>query len=176
MLSLEGRNPPELAQKVLSQAEGSRVRFVDLHFTDVIGIVKSVTIPIAQFPAAVEHGKWFDGSSIEGFARIAESDMFLIPDLSTYAIVPNGDPKADVTARVICWVYNPNGELFPGDPRAVLLRVMREALELGYTYKCGPELEFFLFRRAEDGRILALPHDQASYFDLSTDLAYSVRK
>lgn len=176
MLSLEGRNPPDLAQKVLSQTESSHVRFIDLHFTDVVGIVKSVTIPIAQFPAAIEHGKWFDGSSIEGFARIAESDMFLIPDLSTYAIVPTDDPKADVTARVICWVYNPNGELFPGDPRAVLMRVMREAVDLGYTYKCGPELEFFLFRRAEDGKILALPHDQASYFDLSTDLAYSVRK
>ena len=176
MLSLEGRNPPELAQKVLSQAESSRVRFVDLHFTDVVGIVKSVTIPIAQFPAAIEHGKWFDGSSIEGFARIAESDMFLIPDLSTYSVVPTSDAKADVTARVICWVYNPTGELFPGDPRAVLMRVMREALDLGYTYKCGPELEFFLFRRDEGGKILALPHDQAGYFDLSTDLAYSVRK
>jgi glutamine synthetase len=179
MLSLEGRNSPGLVEKTLARAESDHVRFVDLHFTDVVGVVKSLTIPIAQFPAAIEHGKWFDGSSIEGFARIAESDMFLIPDLSTYAVVPTGGAAGqsrDVTARVICWVYNPNGELFPGDPRAVLMRVMKEALDLGYTYNCGPELEFFLFQRDPSGKILALPHDQAGYFDLSTDLAYTVRK
>ena len=176
MLSLEGRNPPDLVEKVLAQVERDKVRFVDLQFTDVVGIVKTVTIPISQFPAAVEHGKWFDGSSIEGFARIAESDMYLIPDLSTYAVMPWGGGPNQTTARVICWIYNPNGELFPGDPRTVLMRAMKEALKLGLTYHAGPELEFFLFRRDERGGILALPHDQASYFDLSTDLAYTVRK
>ncbi len=176
MLSLEGRNSPEAVERALARAEQDQVRFVDLQFTDVVGIVKSVTIPVAQFKDAIEHGKWFDGSSIEGFARIAESDMYLIPDLSTYAVMPWRPGPSQTTARVICWVYNPNGELFPGDPRAVLMRAMREALDLGLVYNTGPELEFFLFRRDDTGKIIPLPHDQAGYFDLSTDLAYSVRK
>jgi len=176
MLSLEGRNPPELVEQTLARVEKDQVRFVDLQFTDVVGIVKSVTIPVAQFPAAVEHGKWFDGSSIEGFARIAESDMYLIPDLSTYAVMPWKPGPNQTSARLICWVYNPNGELFPGDPRAVLMRAMKEALDVGLVFNTGPELEFFLFRRDDNGKIIPLPHDQAGYFDLSTDLAYSVRK
>ena len=95
LLSLEGRNPPDLVEKTLAKAEKDHVRFVDLQFTDVVGVVKSVTIPISQFPAAIEHGKWFDGSSIEGFARIAESDMYLIPDLSTYAVIPWERPESE---------------------------------------------------------------------------------
>jgi glutamine synthetase len=176
MTSLDGKNSSSLVEKTMAQVVKDEIRFVDLQFTDVVGIVKSVTIPVSQFAAAVEHGKWFDGSSIEGFARIAESDMYLIPDLTTYALIPwhqAGDPR---TARLISWVYNPNGELFPGDPRAVLMRAMKEALKLGLTFNAGPELEFFLFQRDDGGKILPLPHDQASYFDLSTDLAYSVRK
>jgi len=176
MTSLDGKNPADLVQQTLKRVEEDQVRFVDLQFTDVVGIVKSVTIPVSQLQAAIEHGKWFDGSSIEGFARIAESDMYLIPDLTTYAVMPwhrSGDPR---TARIISWVYNPNGELFPGDPRAVLMRAMKEALKMGLNFNAGPELEFFLFQRDESGRILPLPHDQAGYFDLSTDLAYSVRK
>jgi glutamine synthetase len=176
MLSLEGRNPKDLVEKILAQAETDQVRFVDLQFTDVLGIVKSVTIPVSQFRDTVENGKWFDGSSIEGFVRIAESDMYLIPDLSTYAVMPWRSGPEQTTARAICWVYNPNGELFPGDPRTVLMRAMKEAADRGLTFNTGPELEFFLFRRDENGKILALPHDQAGYFDLSTDLAYSVRK
>lgn len=174
--SLDGQNSAQAVQETMARVERDQIRFVDLQFTDVVGIVKSVTIPVSQLPAAIEHGKWFDGSSIEGFARIAESDMYLIPDLSTYAMVPwhqAGDPR---TARLISWVYNPSGELFPGDPRAVLMRSMKEALKLGFTFNAGPELEFFLFQRDPAGRIMALPHDQAGYFDLSTDLAYSVRK
>jgi glutamine synthetase len=134
-----------------------------------------VTIPSEQFADAIEHGKWFDGSSIEGFARIAESDMYLMPDLSTFAVIPwdLGDYAA---ARVICWVFNPNGELFEGDPRAVLARVMKEAQDLGYTYNTGPELEFFLLKPDESGRVLPLPHDRGGYFDYSTDLAYQTRK
>lgn len=167
--------PSNLANEVMTKAEREGVRFVNLQFTDIVGVVKSVTIPIEQFPDAIEHGKWFDGSSIEGFARIAESDMFLMPDLRTFQIIP-WERGEDTTARAICWVYNPNGEIFSGDPRAVLARVMREAENLGYTFNAGPEVEFFLFRRDEAGRIQPLPHDQAGYFDFSTDLASYVRK
>ena len=92
------------------------MRFVNLQFTDLMGIVKSVAIPLHQFEDACLSGKWFDGSSIEGFARIAESDMFLVPDLSTWAVMP-WERAEESTGRAICWVYNPNGELFEGDPR-----------------------------------------------------------
>lgn len=169
-------NPaPELVDEIMARAEREHVRFVNLQFTDIVGLVKSVTIPIEQFGDAIAHGKWFDGSSIEGFARIAESDMYLLPDLSTFQIIP-WERGENTTARTICWVYNPTGELFPGDPRAVLARVMKDAELMGYTFNAGPEVEFFLFRRDESGRIQALPHDQAGYFDFSTDLASTVRK
>ena len=165
----------ELIADTLAKAEQEQVRFVNLQFTDVVGLVKSVTIPLEQFPDAITHGKWFDGSSIEGFARIAESDMYLMPDLRTFQIIP-WERGENTTARTICWVYSPTGELFPGDPRAVLARVMRDAAQLGYTFNAGPELEFFLFRLDEDGRVQPLPHDRAGYFDFSTDLASAVRK
>jgi glutamine synthetase len=172
---MENPAPSNLVDEVMAQAEREGVRFVNLQFTDIVGVVKSVTIPVGQFPDAIEHGKWFDGSSIEGFARIAESDMFLMPDLRTFQIIP-WERGENTTARVICWVYNPTGELFAGDPRAVLARVMGEAEDMGYTFNAGPEIEFFLFRRDESGRIQPLPHDQAGYFDFSTDLASYVRK
>jgi glutamine synthetase len=166
---------PELVREVMATAECEQVRFVNLQFTDVVGLVKSVTIPLEQFPDAMAHGKWFDGSSIEGFARIAESDMYLIPDLRTFQIIPweRGD---NTTARAICWVYSPTGELFPGDPRAVLAKVLRDATDQGYVFKAGPEVEFFLFLPDESGRVRPLPHDRAGYFDFSTDLASYVRK
>lgn len=165
----------DLTDEVMAKAERANVRFVNLQFTDVVGLVKSVTIPLEQFPDAIRHGKWFDGSSIEGFARIAESDMYLLPDLRTFQVIP-WEHGENVTARAICWVHSPSGELFPGDPRAVLLRVLRSAADLGYTFNAGPEVEFFLFRPDDAGRIQPLPHDRAGYFDFSTDLASSVRK
>lgn len=164
-----------LAEEVLARAEKENVRFVNLQFTDIVGITKSVTIPIDQFEDTINHGKWFDGSSIEGFARIAESDMYLMPDLSTFQIIP-WERGEDTTARVICWVCNPSGELFEGDPRAVLLGALQEAKQLGFSFNTGPELEFFLFKPDENGVIKPLPHDTAGYFDLSTDLAVHVRK
>jgi glutamine synthetase len=172
----------------LSRIEAAReanVRFVQLQFTDIMGIVKSVTIPLHQLAGSVEHGTWFDGSSIEGFMRIAESDQYLKPDMDTFAIIPwqpgHGDLGAGPlgsrgTARVICDVYTPNGEPFDGDPRFVLKRQLERAQKLGYIWNTGPELEFFLFRRDEDGEIKPLPHDQAGYFDFSTDLAQEVRQ
>lgn len=159
---------------VLQRARDEGVQFVNLQFTDVMGLVKMVTIPIDIFPDVIKHGQWFDGSAIAGFARIAESDMFLMPDLTTFAVLPWNRGR-NTTARVICWVFKPNGDLFPGDPRAVLLGQLERAAKLGYAYHTGPELEFFLFRTS-DGQIDTLPHDRGSYFDLSTDLAGEVRK
>ncbi len=161
-------------EEVLLRAKEEGVQFVNLQFTDVMGLVKMVTIPMEIFPDVIEHGQWFDGSSIAGFARIAESDMFLMPDLTTFAVLPWNRGR-NTTARVICWVFKPNGDLFPGDPRAVLLRQLERTAKLGYAYHTGPELEFFLFRTT-DGKIDTLPHDRGSYFDLSTDLAAEVRK
>src|SRR6266566_863254 len=167
----------------LKLAEDRNLRFVSLQFTDIVGAVKSVQVPMHQLEEAVEHGKWFDGSSIEGFARIAESDMFLVPDLSTFSpipweqgIGPDGVKLETGAARVICDVYTPNGDPFPGDPRWVLRRQMERARKLGYTFNTGPELEFFLLRREEAGDVGTLPHDSAGYFDLSADLATEVRK
>ena len=152
------------------------MRFVNLQFTDIVGIVKQISIPVEHWGTAVDHGIWFDGSSIEGFARIAESDMYLVPDLDTFAVVPWGHEDL-VTARVICDVYTPEGEPFAGDPRYVLKRALAKAAEMGYGYNTGPELEFFLFRPGPNGKLLPLSlHDEAGYFDVSTDLAHSVRR
>jgi glutamine synthetase len=168
-------NREALKHDVLTRAERDGVRFVNLQFTDVVGLVKSVTIPFHQFEDCIDHGKWFDGSSIEGFARIAESDMFLDPDLTTYAVIP-WERGPDTTAKVICDVYTPEGEPFPGDPRHVLRRALREAESMGFRFNTGPELEFFLLRLTPDGTVSLAPHDEGGYFDLSTDLAAQVRK
>ena len=151
------------------------VRFINLQFTDIMGVVKSVGIPVEMWPEVLDHGMWFDGSSVQGFARIAESDMLLHPDLETFAVIPW---DTDVpTARVICDAHLPTGEPFGGDPRQVLKRALAEAASLGYEYFTGPELEFFLFKPHADGSLLPLTaHDQAGYFDVSTDLAHSVRR
>jgi glutamine synthetase len=158
----------------MALAREQGVRYVNLQFIDILGIAKSVTIPIERLGEAVEHGKWFDGSAIEGFARTAESDMYLLPDLSTFAVLPWEKGQA-ATARVLCWIYNPNGELFAGDPRATLRRALDEARAMGFQYHVGPELEFFLFNR-HGGAISPLPHDRASYFDYSADQAAHVRR
>ena len=151
------------------------IRFIRLQFSDIVGIAKHVTIPVAHWDTAVSQGIWFDGSSVEGFARVAESDMYLVPDLQTFVAIPW---EMDLsTARVICDVHTPDGEPFSGDPRHVLKRQVERAVKLGLDYQVGPELEFFLFRRNADGGLLPLqPHDNAGYFDVSTDLAHSVRR
>ena len=151
------------------------VRFVNLLFVDVLGIAKSVTVPAHRFRHCVEHGEWFDGSSLEGFARISESDRYLQPDLSTLAVVP-WERGADTTARVLCDVFTPDGEPFGGDSRWVLRQQLRRAAEVGLRFVAGPEIEFFLFRAEEGVDLAPTPHDTAGYFDLSTDLAYTVRK
>lgn len=162
-------------QRVDEIIKRNDIRFIRLQFSDIVGIAKHVTIPIGHWDTAISHGLWFDGSSVEGFARIAESDMYLVPDLNTFAVVPW---EMDLsTARVICDVYTPDGEPFGGDPRYVLKRQLERVQALGLDYQVGPELEFFLFERYPDGRLIPLrPHDRAGYFDVSTDLAHSVRR
>ncbi len=170
---MDGSDPR--AQIEAAQARG--IRFVQLQFSDILGLVKAVTIPIGRLEDSVLHGTWFDGSSVEGFTRIAESDQYLAPDMSTFNEIPwqpGSGPRG--TARVICDVYTPRGEPFAGDPRYVLRRQVERARGMGYIVNTGPELEFFLLRRGEDGSIQPLPHDQAGYFDYSTDLAQEVRQ
>jgi glutamine synthetase len=165
------------SSKTIDAAIDAGIRFVQLQFTDIIGHVKAVTIPIHQLSGSVKHGTWFDGSSIEGFTRIAESDQYLVPDMETFSEIPwqkGSGPRG--TARVICDVFTPRGEAFVGDPRFVLRRQIEHAAKLGYIVNTGPELEFFLLRRDDDGAIAPLPHDQAGYFDFSTDLAQEVRQ
>ena len=162
-------------ETVLREARARGVRFVSIQFTDILGVVKNVTIPFHQFESAIDHGVWFDGSSIEGFARIHESDMYLVPDLTTFGLVP-WDTGDNTTAKVLCDVYTPDGEPFDGDPRWVLRRQMAAAAKLGYRFQTGPELEFFLLKTNGPLSVEPLPHDRASYFDLTTDIASDVRK
>jgi glutamine synthetase len=162
-------------ERVARIIRDAKVEFINLQFSDIVGMVKSVTIPAHEWGVAIDHGIWFDGSSIEGFARIAESDMYLVPDLSTFAIVP-WEKEELVTARVICDVYTPQGEPFAGDPRNALKRVVTLAREMGYEYMTGPELEFFLFRRDGNGMPQPIPYDAAGYFDVPTDLSSNVRR
>ncbi len=160
---------------LLRRVAADNVAFVHLQFTDVLGIGKTVTIPVEELPDALDHGVWFDGSSIEGFARMVESDMYLAPDLTTYAVVPWDRHEGMVTARLICSVYTPDGKPFAGDPRNVLIRILDQAAASGYRFMVAPELEFFLFKVDERGRIRE-PHDKAGYFDVSTDLATHIRR
>ena len=160
--------------KILENIQKDDVKFIQLQFTDLYGIVKSLTIPIKQLSDALKNGVWFDGSSILGFSRICESDMYLKPDITTYSIVPWLNSEYGNTARFICEVYKPDGKPFEGDPRFILKKILAEAKEMGFVYRTGPEMEFFLFK-TEDG-LSPLPHDKGSYFDLTTDEAYDIRR
>ena len=163
-------------ESLLAELDAHKVVFVALWFTDITGIVKSVTVPAHKMAHVLEHGLHFDGSSIEGFARVAESDMLLVPDSSTLAVFPWDAPE-ERTARLICHIMTPDGAPFIGDPRTMLQRQLDEAQALGYRFKTGMELEFFLFRAGPDGPLMPLqPFDEAGYFDLSNDLAHSVRR
>lgn len=164
------------AGDLLAKVGQAQIKFIDLQFTDVVGVVKNVTIPAAELADALENGIWFDGSSIEGFARIAESDMHLRPDISTFSIVPwlQGE---EATGRLICNVFTPDGQPFLGDPRAVLIHAVENAAELGFIYHTGPELEFFLLRPDAAGNMIPpVPHDAASYFDVPSDMATGLRR
>ncbi len=162
---------------VFQRIRDEDVRSIDLQFTDVAGIVKTVTIDAERLPAALRDGVWFDGSAVEGFARVAEADMYLVPDLDTFAIVPWESPRPDIgrTARILCDVYTPNGEPFAGDPRGALRRAVAEAATLGMRYVVAPELEFYLFSEPPDASA-PRPDDQASYFDAADGAARVIRK
>src|ERR1700730_17618302 len=131
------RSKSESAVDLVARAEAARVRHVDLQFTDVMGSVKTVTIPASQLGDAMEHGTWFDGSSVESFARTAEADMYLVPAPATSQQLPW---PAEPTARLICWATTPDGEPYPGDPRGALLRATRRAERLGFDYRGGPAI------------------------------------
>ncbi|MEA3255568.1 MAG: glutamine synthetase family protein [Candidatus Altiarchaeota archaeon] len=160
---------------VLEEAKQNDVKFIKLQFTDIAGMIKSVLIPVGQLEESLDKGTWFDGSSIEGFARICESDMYLKPDSSTFAILP-WRPREKATARIIADVYGPDGKPFEGDPRYILKRAVEKAEKAGFIYNTGPELEFFLFKM-DNSKVMPVPHDVAGYFDFSPrDLASDVRR
>jgi glutamine synthetase len=161
------REKPRTKEDVLKLAERQKIRFILLQFSDILGIVKSVAIPVEQLPKALDGQILFDGSAVHGFVRIEESDMLLKPDPSTYVSFPwlNGDREN--TARLICDIYTPDEEPFAGCPRLALKGVIEEAREMGYTMNAGPEAEFFLFQLDEQGRPTVRTQDQGSYFDLS---------
>jgi glutamine synthetase len=162
--------------QLLETIRDKNVEFLRLQFTDIQGLVKSVSIPASRLGKALDSGTAFDGSSIEGFARIQESDMVLRPDISSFAILPWRAKENKNVARLICDVYKPNGQPFEGDPRYVLKSAMKKAEDMGYTMNVGPELEFFLFNM-ENGRATTKPHDFAGYFDFGpVDLAEDIRR
>ncbi len=163
-------------EQMLKIIQEKNVEFLRLQFTDISGIVKNVAIPATQMGKALKNGISFDGSSIEGFARIQESDMVLRPDLSTFSLLPWRSKDGSNEARLICDVHLPNGKPFEGDPRYVLRKQLEIAKEMGFTMNVGPELEFFLFEK-QNGGSATTPHDHGGYFDLGpVDLAEDVRR
>ena len=163
-------------EAVLAAIDEQQVKFVVLWFTDITGIVKNVTIPAGKLESVIENGMHFDGSSIEGFARVAESDMVLMPALDTFVILP-WEPVDERTARLICSVRTVAGDPFIGDPRNVLIKTLKIAEDMGFCFKTGVELEFFLFRNdLEHGLLPLKPDDEASYFDISDDFSQGIRR
>ena len=158
-------------------AQEENVKFIRLQFTDILGTIKNVEIPVSQLEKALDNKMMFDGSSIEGFVRIEESDMLLYPDLNTWVVFPWTAEKGKV-ARLICDIYTPEGKPFEGDPRNNLRRVLKEMEELGFTdFNLGPEPEFFLFKLDEKGEPTLELNDQGGYFDLApTDLGENCRR
>jgi glutamine synthetase len=157
--------------EVLKTLKTEDIRFLRLQFTDILGIAKNVELSASQFEKALDGQIMFDGSSIEGFTRIEESDMLLQPDLETFRIFPafsESDAKHGRVARVICDVALPDGTPFSGDPRVILKRQAEKASKMGFDHVyCGPECEFFLFQRSADGVATTITHDAAGYFDLA---------
>lgn len=160
---------------VLAQVHDEDVHFVDLWFTDILGITKSITIPAGKLGRVIEHGAHFDGSSIDGFARVAESDMELYPDLDTFAVLPWSPPEARM-ARLICNAHTPQGEPFIGDPRNALIRVLREAESMGYGFKTGMEMEYFLFETQDGKPDVTAPFGSSNYFDMPQETAFGLQR
>jgi len=157
--------PSYTKEDILRLVEEEDVKFIRLQFTDIFGMLKNVAISPSQFEKALDNGCMFDGSSIDGFARINESDMYLYPDYNSFVIFP-WRPQAGKVARLICDVYTPEGKPFEGDPRYALKKILAKASKMGYTFNVGPELEFFLFHYDDAGKPTTFAHDEGGYFDL----------
>jgi glutamine synthetase len=167
------RSKAEANEFILKTAKEHDVKFIWLWFTDILGILKSFAITVEELEGALEEGMGFDGSSIEGFARIDESDMVAMPDTDTWQLLPWTPPEHRSTARMFCDVLKPGGQPFEGDPRYVLKKNLKKATDLGYTYYVGPELEYFYFKDSKGTEVL----DQGGYFDLTTrDAAIELRR
>ena len=163
-------------QDIMKLVEEEDIEFIRLQFTDMFGTLKNVAITASQMEKALDNKCMFDGSSIEGFVRIDESDMYLYPDLNTFEIFP-WRPQHGKVARMICDVYRPNGMPFEGDPRYILKKVLKEAADMGYSFDVGPECEFFLFHTDDEGRPTTISHEKAGYFDISPlDLGENARR
>ena len=163
-------------EDIFQMVEEEDVEFIRLQFTDIFGTLKNVAITASQLEKALNNKCMFDVSSIEGFARIEESDMYLYPDLDTFTIFP-WRPQQGKVARIICDVYCADGTPFEGDPRYILKRQIGKAAEMGYTFNVGPECEFFLFHQDENGQPTTITHEKAGYFDLGpVDLGENARR
>ena len=163
-------------QDIINMIQDNDVEFIRLQFTDIFGTLKNVAITASQIARALKNECMFDGSAIEGFVRIEESDMYLYPDLDTFQIFP-WRPQQGKVARLICDVYRPNGEPFEGDPRYILKRVIKQAEDMGYSFEVGPECEFFLFHTDDNGMPTTITHEKGSYFDLGpVDLGENARR
>ncbi len=156
-------------EEILQIIEDQNIQFFRLQFIDILGIMKNVAIPKSQIGKALDGNMMFDGSSIDGFVRINESDMYLKPDYNTFTVLPWRNKAGIAAARIICDVYRPDGTPFSGCPRVNLKRVLAEARELGYTMNVGTECEFFLFERDMDGQPTTITHDTAGYFSLDPE-------
>ena len=156
--------------------EEEDVEFIRLQFTDIFGTLKNVAVTTSQLERVLNNEIMFDGASIEGFARVEQSDMFLRPDLDTFAIFP-WRPQQGKVARFLCDIYRPDGTPFAGDPRHVLKRTVQEAAEMGYQMDVGPECEFFLFHTDDEGNPTTITHEKAGYFDVGPlDLGENARR
>lgn len=163
-------------QDIIRMIQDNDVEFIRLQFTDIFGTLKNVAITASQIERALKNECMFDGSAIEGFVRIEESDMYLYPDLDTFQIFP-WRPQQGKVARLICDVYRPNGEPFEGDPRYILKKVIKQAEDMGYSFEVGPECEFFLFHTDDNGMPTTITHEKGSYFDLGpVDLGENARR
>ena len=164
-------------EDILRMAREQNVRFVRLQFTDILGCMKNVAITVNQLEKALDNDCMTDGSSIEGFVRIEESDMYLYPDYDSFVVLPWNHLSDGKTARLICDVYCSDRTPFIGDPRNVLKRAIKKADDMGYKFNVGPELEFFLFHTDDEGRPTTKTHDKAGYFDLdNVDLGGDCRR
>ncbi|MDD4352938.1 MAG: type I glutamate--ammonia ligase [Candidatus Nanoarchaeia archaeon] len=162
--------------EIYKKLKEDNIKFIELEFTDIFGTLKAIEIPVSCIKEAVEKGVWFDGSSIKGFSRIKESDMYLKPDLSTYAILPSTNDSIK-TARFLCDTYNPNGSPCLSDPRVLLKKIIADYNKLGFELMAGPEVEFYMFKKDAAGKLSTPEFDKGSYFDCSSnDIGSNVRK